>query len=330
MPHLLHSFASEADLVKAVGELSEAFTTDRSRLQKYLSDPRLVSAYAAFYMTTNMPKLEAVMGWLGPSRLTELRKWQLVDVGAGPGTFSLAWKEWGGEIMPIMLESSPVMREQGSRIMRGLYGEEALFKLGDDGAATPRLLLFGHSFNEMGENEAMRLIHEVKPQAVWFIEPGTKEVFRAILEMRERLLKQGWNQLYPCLGAAPCPWKNSGEDWCHQFLEVKHAPDVERLCQLVRKDRRRQPVTVHMFQRHPLEKRTGQLARLIRTHPETKFSLEWEACLPKGEVLEHARLQLMKKDASKGASDLRAGDLVAMEVSKILPDRQRIKILSDS
>jgi hypothetical protein len=97
LPYLLHEFKSDSDLIKAIDEISTKFTIERHKIGDYLKNPRLVSAYTAFYLLTNIPKLEAVLKWMPQDWVAELKKSDFIDLGAGPGTFSLAWKELGGE-----------------------------------------------------------------------------------------------------------------------------------------------------------------------------------------------------------------------------------------
>lgn len=323
MPHLLHEFASEADLVKAVGELSAAFTTDRGNIQKYLSDPRLVSAYTAFYLTTNIPKLEAVLSWLTPEFRSEILKCELIDVGAGPGTFSVAWKELGGG-ESVMLETSKIMREQAARLL-----PKACFKIG--AKEKPRLLLFGHSLNEMGVEAGLKYVNEAKPDYVWMIEPGTKEVFALALEFRRRMIRDGWHVRYPCLGMGECPMHGS-EDWCHQYVDVRHDPEVERLTQLAQRDRRHLPLTVMMFERGPIAKRDENLARIVRTFPATKFSHEWQVCREEnGLVLERFQLPFKSypKSEKKAVVALLAGSLIQFGTDKQLVDSRRIRLIKE-
>lgn len=326
-PYLLHQFVSEADLVRAVGELSEVFTKDRSRIGDYLNDRRLVAAYTAFYLTTNLPKLGGVLSWLTPEFRQEiLASWQLIDVGAGPGTFALGWKLLGGQSTPVMWESSPLMREQAERLLQGLVQTPARFGAVEGDA--PRLLLFGHSANEMGVEEAWRFVERADPQMVLFIEPGTPAVFALMLKLRERFVREGWHILYPCLDTAACPM--TGSDWCHQFLEVRHAPDVERLTQLAHKDRRRMPVVVHMYQRITPQVRPRNLCRLVRVYPETKFSHEWEVCRAEaGKLfLEHFQLpfKAVPKDHAKAVAALRSGALFLWETDRLVGDTRRIRL----
>jgi hypothetical protein len=323
-PHLLHQFASEADLVKAIGELSVAFTKDRGSIDRYLKDARLVSAYTAFYLTTNLPKLEGVLSWLTPEFRQEVLGYQLIDVGAGPGTFSLAWKLLGGKGEPVLWESSPLMREQAQRLLQGLTSTTAKFD--GLGAGEHRLLLFGHAANEMGEAEVWRYIEKANPETVLFIEPGTPEVFQLMLKLRARFVSKQWDIAYPCLSSATCPM--GGTDWCHQFLNVRHAPDVERLTQLAHKDRRTLPIITHIYRRSPVPKPVANQARLVRTFPGTKFSFEWEVCRPVGSELFIESFQLLHKEFSKAEAKvverLRAGHLVSWESSKTVGQSRRI------
>ena len=56
---LIYDFKSESELVKEIEKLSLNFTSKRERLNDYLTDRKMVSAYSCFYLLTNMPKLKA-------------------------------------------------------------------------------------------------------------------------------------------------------------------------------------------------------------------------------------------------------------------------------
>lgn len=334
LPHLLHQFASEADLVKAVKEISEAFTTDRNNITRYLNDPRLVSAYTAFYATTNMPLLSGAFKWLSPKLVESLKEYQLIDVGAGPGTFTMAWLDWGGVVPPVMIESSSLMREQAKKIIEDIYKFKAIFNLKEADQSKKKIMLFGQSFNEMGEAQALRLIEECDPEILFFIEPGTKEVFQQMLTLREKIQRKGWFTVFPCLSEAKCPWSGSQKDWCHQFLEVRHSVDVERLSQMAHKDRRSRPIIVHVYQKAVDHRKSESEARLVRVHPETKFSYEWQVCLPAGDELQVEAFQLMKKSLSKTeqkeVSQWNAGERVDFTEEKKLPDTRRIRLIGNN
>lgn len=327
LPHLLHAFKSESDLVRAIEEISLKFTKERDFIGDYLQDPRLVSAYAAFYLSTNLPKLAAVTHWLTEVEQEELKQFDLIDVGAGPGTFSLAWRELVGT-KSAMIETSKLMREQATKFYQGLYQEEALFK--PELLQKKKLLLFGHSLNEMGVEAGLEYIKKYNPEKIWLLEPGTKQSFALALKLRESLIAQKWQVRFPCLGQAECPMKNT-DDWCHQYLHVTHDPQVERLTQLASRDRRHLPMTVMMFQREARVAETEQLARIVRVFPQTKFSHEWQVCREQDERLVLARCEfpfkLSTKEENKKISDWLAGHEIRFEVVKELADRVRIKLV---
>jgi hypothetical protein len=327
-PHLLYEFKSDHDLVKAIEELSLKFTKERTQITDYLNDPRLVSAYTAFYLTTNIPKLEAAFKWLPVLFLADLKKSSLIDLGAGPGTFSLAFKEWGGEGEIIQVEQSRLMREQGLKIWKGLYGEERLHQTDTviKSISGEKFLLFGHSANEMGAFETMRFIERIDPDHILFIEPGTKDFFPEMLQIRQALLSNQFNILFPCPNSSDCPMKNSEIDWCHQFVQVSHGADVERLSQMAKKDRKLLPLIVHAYSKKSYGKNPSE--RLVRVLPETKFSFDWEVCAEN--KLE--RYQIMKRPYSnpeqKVLRQVLSGASLVTELEKEVEHLKRVKLIS--
>lgn len=328
LPHLLYQFSGEHELARSIEELSVKFTKDRSRIGDYLKDPRLVSAYTAFYLLTNLPKFEAVHPWLPEDWLADLKKAHLIDVGAGPGTFSLAYKLWGGEGELLQVEISDLMKEQSRRLFAGLYPEVKLSQMTRwtnpklDGE---KLLFFGHSANEMGPELVLDLINQTRAEHVLFIEPGTKEFFPKMLAIRNELLKSGYHVLYPCPTAATCPMAGDTENWCHQFIQVKHDPEVERLSQIVSKDRSLLPLTVQAFSLKTYGPNPQE--RIVRVLPDTKFSFEWQVC----HTNELQNYQIMKKAYSKSEVKellkVLAGASIETETEKILEKSKRVRLL---
>ena len=325
MPYLIYEFKSEHDLVRAIDEISEKFTTNRERIGDYLKDPRLVAAYTAFYLLTNIPKLEAVLKWMPEAWIQDLKKCDFIDLGAGPGTFSFAWKALGGEGDFFQIELSPLMKEQGKKIWEGLYREKL-----EQGARwqwsseKPKFLLFGHSANEMSVDVALDYIDKINPDHILFIEPGTKEFFPKMLAIRNYLVTKKYAILFPCPDITECPMQGS-DNWCHQFVQVKQNEEVERLSQMARKDRKLLPLTVQAFSKTYTE--AAPRERIVRVFDETKFSHEWQVC--RNNVLE--RYQVMKKDLSKAESkelgEVLAGTAIETDLVKTLEQSKRVKLL---
>jgi ribosomal protein RSM22 (predicted rRNA methylase) len=321
LPHLLYSFPHESDLLKAIEEISRKFTTEREKIGDYLKDERLVAAYTAFYLVTNIPKLSAVMKWMPEEWIKDIAKCSLIDLGAGPGTFSIAWREFFGQANVLQIETSPVMRNQARKLWDGLFSPEEMKQSGT--VTSPSLLLFGHSANEMGESVALEYIRKYSPEHILFIEPGTKEFFSKMLNIRRELLKSGLHVLYPCPEETECPMLGTN-DWCHQFIHVKHDPEVERLSQIMRLDRKLLPLTVQAFSK-TVYPRTKE--RLVRVLPETKFSFEWQVChenrLEDYQVMKRG----MEKATEKKYAELLAGESLTTELDKEVNGKKRVRPL---
>ncbi len=329
LPHLLFQFKSESDLVRAIQELSSIFNHERHRLPEYGKDERLVSAYTAFYALTNIPKLEATLKWLNPSVVSEWSDVELVDIGAGPGTMSLAWMSLFPETKSIyQIEQSELMKKQSAKVFQELYPQVNLRFSGNQKSGKKRVALFGHSLNEMGVDLGMRFIRDLDPDYILFIEPGMKTVFPQMLEVRDALLKSGHSILFPCLGQGECPLKNDSNEWCHQYLHVKQNDEVERLTQLASKDRRHLPITVHLYQKGEAI-RNLQGARVFRIMPESKFSYEIQVCVNESHLLLQ-NYQVFKKHYSKKEQKqieaIHAGDFLEVEIEKELENFQRVKV----
>lgn len=331
LPHLLHTFKSESDLVRAINELSNIFNQDRDKLVQYGKDARLVSAYTAFYALTNIPKLEETLKWFPQDVLQSWSDIELIDVGAGPGTMSLAWMSLFPETKEIyVIEQSTLMKEQAAKIFKAIYPDVKLRFQGGQKSDKKRIALFGHSLNEMGVELGMRFIRDLNPDYILFIEPGMLSVFPQMLAVRDELIKSGHKVLFPCLGQGSCPLKENPSDWCHQYLHVKQNPEVERLTQLASKDRRHLPITVHLYAKDQKIEIQSNTARVFRSLPETKFSMEMQVCFPEGH-LELKHFQIYKKHYSKKEQkeieEMKAGDLIQYEVEKELPEFTRVKII---
>lgn len=325
LPHLIFDFPNEADLLKAISELSKKFTVERERIDDYLHDPRLSAAYTAFYLATNIPKFEAILPWFSSEILEGFRHSTLIDVGAGPGTFSLAFRAWRGPGEIIQIEQSKLMREQAKKIWEGFYSQENLLQNINTKVEGPKLMLFGHSANEMGAGQALNYVREYEPEHILFIEPGTKDYFPKMLEIRTELLRQGYRVLYPCPNADSCPLAGS-DDWCHQYVHVSHPSDIERISQMAGKDRRNLPLIVHLYSKNLPNMRTSE--RLLRVYPETKFSFEWDVCHEN--LKEHYQVQKrgMDKSQQKKIARMTPGDTIKTEIEKEFDGVKRVRLKS--
>lgn len=281
--------------MKAIAQLSAGFTISRDKMGKYGDEADLVSAYTLLYLPTNMPKLEFVLAQLRSDVTTLLQDAHFIDFGCGPGTFSLAWANQIKTRAISLVDYTRGMREQAEKILAHFHPDIPLSvseRLNDrpDGKV---VLFFGHAINELPDGEVERLIERIDPDFIFYIEPGTSEFFKRAKKLREYLISKGMSIAYPCPTLEACP-----NDWCHQVWRGTHDPEVERLCQLAKLDRRTQPMTAHLYTKLKIEDSRATFVRFLN---ETKFSFEWEACLPSAELkkLEWQKRSLSKKEVKE-------------------------------
>ena len=276
---LLYKFRSEAELTKTINEMSLNFTTRRDQITKYISDEKFISAYVCFYLLTNIPKLKKSFEKMNFD-LSQLNEFEYIDIGCGPGTFSFALLEQDPKLTIYGFEKSEKMIKQAHLLLSRFY-PAAKVKLFSKISKIPlkqktRFGVFGHSANEMDESYVLQLIDDLQLDNILFIEPGTKDFFHKSLTIREQLTKK-FTLNYPCLSQKPCPLTGI-DDWCHQYIEVTHEKSLERLSQLVNKDRRRMPVILNYYTRLPTSVQEDE-AIIIRVYKPTKYSVEWQICM---------------------------------------------------
>lgn len=326
-PHLLVHL-SESDLIKLILEISEKFTKNRDQINDYVMEHRHVSAYASFYLSTNIPKLHFLLSHLSSSIVEDFTNRPFIDMGTGPGTFSLGWKRLlniPGHVEMIGVDSSQIMLDQATKIMSGFFPNDKFIttrKFREKKANS--ILFFGHSINEMGIDRAQDLIMTIDPEYVMWIEPGTSEFFTQLVKLRKCLV-ENYDVLYPCGSNEECP-----SNWCHQVLRNTHHQSVERISQLVSLDRKVQPMAAHVYRRKNKTSHASTFATVIRYIQETKFSFEYEICHFIEGKNENVVIEILKKDLSKvelkNLKNSNVGDRYNFEILKMIGKKWRVRL----
>jgi len=327
--HLLYQFKSESELVKLISEISTNFTKDREKISKYIGEEKYVSAYTMFYLSTNLKKLEATLKKLDLDHHL-LREMEVIDIGSGPGTFTLSFLKLNPNSKISILEKSNLMIKQGKKLVDGFFPNADVSYYSElekiPKKNKKRFGLFGHSANEMDEEFIFKIVNKLELDFILFIEPGTKEFFSKARSLRTSLLHR-YDIKYPCPSQKDCPM--SDDDWCHQYLTIKQEKDVERLCQLVKKDRRNLPITIHFYELKN-SKLLENASKVIRKYDMTKFSLEWQVCELKEGQNKLINLQVLKKtipkDKLKRVDMIEAGDNIEYTLEKSFDDKIRGKL----
>ena len=326
------------------------------KFAQYAQQERTAAAYAAYYLPTNYPKLDFVLGQLNPTLRARLGQMQLIDFGCGPGTFSLAWQDaFGEEAACYLLDRSWAMLTTAQKILKTLYPQRAnhfFTKLTDLAAQlspAPRCLFFGHGLIEMATEVNWPSVFKLlKPEVLILIEPGTKASFQNLKNWRQWPQEQGFKIIYPCLGPHSCPLKS--DDWCHQVLHYTQPAAWQRLGQKLGLDRNELPLIAQVWAKNDgaaeaaaaitqtvtsLQSTASSVhyGRLMRVWGEDKAYFRWQLCcaidgkfcLPKVEVAKRH----LAKEQQKAWHHLASGSLIYFKIAKINGNQTwRIEVLA--
>ncbi|MFZ8932977.1 MAG: small ribosomal subunit Rsm22 family protein [Bacteriovoracaceae bacterium] len=329
---LLHPL-DDVELVRRVKILSENFTVKREKIGEYVLDEKQVSAYAGFYLPTNLPKLKFLLDQLPLKVREQISNCHIIDFGTGPGTYALGFCDYFKKLPEIhLVDQSSIMLDQAKKIFSHMFPSQeisASSSLGNIKAET--LLFFGNSLNEITLNELWKILEKVKPKFFAFIEPGTRDFFSKALDIRRGMGQRGYCCHFPCPSLNySCPLeKKKEDDWCHQVIQVTHDQELERISQMAKLDRRTLPFTAHFYELNGQHETSPTHGRLIRMIKETKFSYIWELCI-QDENLKNIKVELLKKGLDKKKiKKLATGVEVSFNVLKNLGDgHYRVEVLN--
>lgn len=238
-----------------IASLSRLFTRERSALgPRYLDDPALAAGYAAYFLPVNFAKVQLLLNEL-PKDWADKPQLSVLDVGAGPGTASVAVRDWlraDGRVRSTSLRVAAIDHSQAAladlerlwaaygrqmdraddRLVTSCEQIEELTGVRDRSAVTSQapfdLIIVANALNELFPDSSdwldrrarvvAHLISALKPDGTLMIlEPALRSTARALHGVRDRLLEQGLCGLYsPCLHDQTCPALMKADDWCHE------------------------------------------------------------------------------------------------------------------
>jgi len=342
-PHLLAPKVPEKEIAVLLETIKNTYTLNRIDLEDKQWTDKEVSAYSAFYLPTNYQKFSMLMRQLPQDIRSQLGACEVIDFGTGPGTYLLAYLDYfgGDEAQGLIgIDKDERMLAQATSLLHGLFpAVKAKLELRRD-ALIPktdqaRLLIFGNSLNEMSVDEVKKIIQNIDPRFILFIEPGTPAVFDSISDIRSWLASEDYECFYPCPSIKlECPVAarvSAGiDDWCHQVWRGTHDDQVERLGQMAKIDRKAMAFIGHFYGRSVVHGEIPEV-RFIRFLNESKHSFEWEVCLLKEEGLRLLVFEIPKRSLTKLEQKLMkkisVGDNFSFDIIKKLSDvRWRVGI----
>ena len=165
-----------------------------------------LGAYLLWWWPQTYLKVQAALRMAPPPRGP-----RILDVGSGPAPAALAALDaLGGEAVCFDV-SEPALAEARalgiSRTVRELPRESF------------DLTLAANVLSELEDPAAV--VRQLRGTVV-IIEPALRETGRALLGLRDALLREGWFAAAPCLMQQPCPALATPRDWC--TAEVRWTP----------------------------------------------------------------------------------------------------------
>lgn len=222
-----------ADIQRAAGAVSE-----RYRRVEDAPKPLSIASSdeAKAYIATRLPATYCAMTRVLSGVSFEPNS--ILDIGAGPGTATLAALERFSSLEEVkLLEPNTHLRTVGGELLKAAYPDKAVAWLpaSAEQSAFPEadLVVSGYVLNEIkqekGEEaftQTVRKMWQAAKHVLVIVEPGTPAGQSIILQIRQILLDEGAQMIAPCPHTSACPiaarWQPE-EKWCHFSVRVERS-----------------------------------------------------------------------------------------------------------
>jgi ribosomal protein RSM22 (predicted rRNA methylase) len=202
------SLQDSKKLAEAVKKLSDFFIANPDGATPWKETWAQI-AYLVYFLPLNHARAQAVA--------TEARRQgffsglsEVIDFGAGLGTASLALDQDFRNF--TMIERAKDICARFDFLPENTQWLEKIEKLGQPEKS---LTVFSYSLTELEEIPGWAQ----KSEALMILEPSTQQDGRKLMELRQKLIDQGYSLWAPCAHQKHCPLLNrSKTDWCHDRI----------------------------------------------------------------------------------------------------------------
>lgn len=180
-------------------------------------------AYAVYRMPATYAAIRTVLDQL-PDEVVPVGS-QHLDIAGGTGAAVWAVADrWPGIATHTVIEQSAAAISLGRRLGSAADGpvRETVWhqQVIDERLELPPsdVITIGYLLSEIEPSLRSSLINAVLASArrlMIITEPGTKNGYRRILDVRDQVVAAGWQVVAPCPHQLACPLADQQRDWCH-------------------------------------------------------------------------------------------------------------------
>lgn len=146
----------------------------------------------------------------------------VLDLGAGPGTATLAALNHFSVAHATLVEQTPEFVEAVKSVLVSHYRECAFTFCSESvhGGSFPKvdLVILSYLLTEMSVAQALN-VYEASLKATnhynLVVLPGTSAAFKLLVQLRDRAIALGYQVLAPCPHMHACPMPKNVDQWCH-------------------------------------------------------------------------------------------------------------------
>jgi hypothetical protein len=212
-------------------------------------------AYLCYFLPLNQARARAVVKEAATQGFFEGLA-EVIDFGSGPGTASLAL---AGHFNKFTLIEKA--KDICSRFGFLPANQTAWAAVAPTFPAPEKsLAVFSYSLTELRELPSWTK----KMEALMILEPATQEDGRKLLELRQRLIQDGYNIWAPCTHQGQCPLlTQSKNDWCHDRIFFGMPKWFEELEQHLPMKNRTLTMSYLLARRKPMPAAPANIGRTV-------------------------------------------------------------------
>lgn len=219
---LEHQLQGRRSALKSASQaLSQSYRQQQPA--RHLAEGERIPAYLATRLPATYAAVSAVLHEL-KLRQPDWQPASMLDLGAGPGTASLAASQLFRPLSFSLYEQERAMLELGKglfaqgpeTLQRASWQQGSLPNLPKLPSGSAELVLMAYVLNELPAQQRQQLYQNLQAsqaEVLVAVEPGTPAGYQHILELRSQFLSWGWQIWAPCPHHQACPL--AAPDWCH-------------------------------------------------------------------------------------------------------------------